>query len=381
MNFKRLPFRHALAFGVALVCFAATVAHADDDKQLLNLADVPKEERNLLPIEITWPAPGEAEICLWKDDKLAAFSYTIDDNNAVNINWWLSEAEKRDIKLTWFLIVDPIGKTNPAMNGNWGDWENVRMAGHAVESHSMTHLIASKDLDSWQGIEWEYKDSQEIIDDNLGEGYKVTTLAYPGGNYPGKNDSSVAAKFYTAARGTVGKPNPPQGVDYLNLNAMSRSNINNENPKAPWSNSENLFDPEKPEYRGWYIIIYHYVKENEPDKVAHVQKDLDYGVEHREQLWIGRFNDIAHYSQSRETATLAVKESSSQRIVLDLTDRMKDSLYTFPLTVKVHLPKNWKTLKAQQDGKDLEAKIIEHEGDKYALVDVVPDKGDAVLTP
>lgn len=375
--------RHSLSgFGAFVVwtgVFAAPSLASGD--QLLNLSGVPKEERNFLPLEVTWPEkPGEAAICLWKDDKLGAFSYTIDDNNAMNIDWWLEEAKQRGIKLTWFLIAEPIGQTNPAANGNWPDWQKVREAGHALESHSMTHLRASDVSDDWKGIEWEYKDSLGVIDQGLGDGHHTTTLAYPGGKHKGTNDPAIAAKFFTAARTGIGMVNPPQGQDYLNVFATTNSNLG-EQPDKPWGNADTIFDPESKSYRGWYVLVYHYVRENDPGMVARYRKELDYGVEHRDELWIARFNDIAQYAQSRETAKLTVTENTASRIVLKLEDRMDDRIFTFPLTIKVHLPQGWKTVKAVQNSQPIAARIVGHEGAMYALVDVVPDKGEAVLTP
>jgi hypothetical protein len=50
---------------------------------------------------------------------------------------------------------------------------------------------------------------------------------------------------------------------------------------------------------------------------------------------------------------------------------MKDDVFNFPLTVKVRLPDGWKSVSG--------GTFIEHNGKPYALVDVVPDRGEVVL--
>jgi len=379
-----VPFSHAQmesGEGAEMTEVADKPAERPTGNQLLNLRGVPKEGRTLLPIGFTWPSSaGDAALCLWKDDKTAVLSFTIDDNCAMNIDWWLKETAAHDIKVTWFLVAGGISGSNPAMNGKWEDWMKPLQAGHALESHTMTHLSASKNPETWKGIEWEYKDSKERIEQNL-PGHKVTCLAYPGGGQSKFNDPSVAARFFISGRTTKGMLNGAQNHNYLAINAMTKANFG-ERPQNTFNNADNLMNPKAGQgYRGWCVVIYHYVKEKDPGVVARIQADLDYAVKNKDQLWIARFNDAARYGQSRETSKLEVKENSPTRIVLNLTDRMDDRYFDFPLTVKVRLPDNWGKVSAQQDGKPAASKIIEHEGAKFALIDVVPDKGDTVLTP
>lgn len=360
----------------------APAIQAEDAKQLLNLHGVPKAERTLLPIAVTWPEkPGEAALCLWHDDKLAVLSITIDDNVAKNIDWWLRETAKRDLKVTWFLVAGGIGNTNVVMNGTWDDWKKVRAAGHGLESHTVSHLSGSRNLETWKGIAWEYAESRTLIEAGLGDGHRVTSLAYPGGTYPGKNDPEVAAKHFAAGRTGRGSLNGPQGLDYMNINAMSKSNFG-EMPQNAFSNADNLLDPEnKPSYRGWCVVLRHYFNESDPEIVKTISLGLDWAVKHREQVWTARFGDAARYGQERETSKLAVTANEPARIVISLTDRMDDRIFDFPLTVKVRLPDAWKGATATQKDAPANVRIVEREGARFALVGIVPDHGDTVLVP
>jgi len=349
-------------------------------EQLLNLAGVPKEERTKIPLEFTWPsAPGEAAICMWKDDKLGVISYTIDDNCAQNIDWWLKETAERGIKVTWFLVADHISNRNVVQNGTWERWAEVFAQGHGFESHSMTHFSGSRDMSTWKGLEWEYGGSKKLIEEKF-PGHRVSSLAYVGGSYPAKNDPALAAKLYSAARGGNATINPSQGIDYLNVRAMSQPNLG-DNPEKDYTNAEKIMEPSHQSYRGWVVLVYHYVREEDPGIVASFRKHLDYAVTHKDKLWCGRFGDVIRYAASRETSNLMVVENRPDRIAIKLTDRMSDEYFDFPLTVKVRLPDNWKALQAQQNGKPAAMRIVDHKGAKFALVDVVPDRGEAVLVP
>ena len=171
-----------------------------------------------------------------------------------------------------------------------------------------------------------------------------------------------------------------EGLDYLSVNAMTKSNLG-EHPEKAFNNADLLMDPTAKAYRGWVVLIYHYIKEADPDSVANAREELDYYVQHKDQLWCGRYNDVARYAQQRETATLEVTENTAARISLKLTDRMDDELFDFPLSVKVRLPGGWNEVKASQAGQPMAARLIQHEGGKYAMVDVIPDRGVTVLTP
>ncbi|WP_269542394.1 polysaccharide deacetylase family protein [Cerasicoccus fimbriatus] len=362
---------------LALVTFCAAGSLLAGEKQLLNLSGIPSKERMNVPVEYVWPEnAGEAAVCLWKDDKAAAISYTIDDNCAMNIDWWLNEAAQREMKLTWFVVTGGISNSNPAMNGEWSQWQAVYDAGHSVESHTVTHLGGASKPE-WKGIEWEYEDSKEAIDANIA-GNTVTALAYPGGGNSSKNDAEVAKEIYIAARGTRGTTNGARGLDYMSINAMSRPNIG-DNPKASFSDCSLLIDPESKAYRGWGVFIYHYIKGDNMDKT---REQMDFYYNNRDDFWCASFSDAAKYAQSRDTSTLEVVENGNNRIVLNLTDWMKDDLYTYPLTVKVRLPDGWNGFRAKQgEGEELTTQVIEHEGAKYGLVDIVPDGGQTVLIP
>lgn len=355
---------------------------AAQDNQLPNLAGVPREDRTILPIERTWPAAaGEAALCLWPDDKTAAITFGIDDNCAMNIGWWMRECAEREIRMTWFLVAGGISQSNPAMNGKWEDWRRVAAAGHGLESHSMTHLGGSRTPETWKGLEWEYAESLRLISESIGSGWRATCIAYPGGNYPVQNDPAIAARHAIAGRGTRGTLNGPQGINYLEINAMSKHNIG-ERPEQAFCNVEGLLDPDsRGGYRGWAVLFWHYIKEGDVEKEAEARKALDFYVRNKDALWQGRFGDVARFGQERETATLTVIENTAGRIVLRLTDRMRDDWFDFPLTVKVRLPAEWTGLVAEQGGKSLPAPLVVHGGGTFALVGIVPDRGDTILSP
>ena len=59
---------------------------------------------------------------------------------------------------------------------------------------------------------------------------------------------------------------------------------------------------------------------------------------------------------------------------------MDDSVFTTPLTVKVRVDNDWTSASAIQSGEVIPTNLITYNGNKYALVDAVPDRGEVILT-
>lgn len=358
-------------------CATAAVAGeaGSNRKQLRHLpaAEAPRFEVT----DRVWPErPGDARVCLWKDDKLCALSITIDDNCAPDHAWWIEQGKKYGWQFTWFVITERAG--TGGYWGTWDGWQKIRQLGHDVQSHTVTHLhfkdegrpdAEIKDIDT------EYAISIRQIEENLGS-HRCVALAYPGGKNSHLNDREVAAKYFIAARGTVGHINRANQIDYLNTSSIGGINIGG----APWSEFNNLLDPALYRgrgYRGWYCTHFHGVKE---DRRGELSEKFDYIKKREDQVWIGLFREVVMYGQQRDTAKLQMLDSPAGEIRFALSDDMDDTLFDFPLTTKVRLPNGWKAASATQAGAPVELSIAEHDDGRFALIQAVPDKGEVVLS-
>lgn len=408
-----------------------------------NLSEKPTAPR--FPVaDKTWPkSVGDAEICLWHDDKLAALSLGVDDNFPGEIDWWKEQAGIYDFKVTWFLVSGGIIKEGRGYSGLWSQYQELHKLGHGVESHTVTHLhvldhgwgtpewnyakarsakpatgseagaesgdgtmapakkpaadakpekgappvrLSAEELaaarlaaadkpatDVAKGIEWEYATSIKQIEDNI-PGLKVSALAYPGGKNTVYNDRKIVAKYFRVARGATGAPNKANQTDYMSTNAMSSWSFDSANS----GNVCTILDPglyKAIYYRGWAVLFAHGVSAN-PELFKRTFEFID---ANRENLWIGLYTDVAKYGQERDTAELKSGPSTPDKISFTLTDEMDDSYFNFPLTIKVRIPNEWKEVKAMQAGKPINAKVLEHEGALFALVQAVPDAGPVAV--
>lgn len=357
---------------LTLIISAFVISHlvAAERLQLKNLPTVKKSR-----IEVSdrlWPEKyGEGKVCLWQDDKLAAFSLTIDDNWKPDHQFWIEMGKKYGYRWTWFIITANV-KSNPGFAGTWSDWQRLVDLGHDVQSHTVTHLHTESPL--WKGIEAEYADSKKAIEDNIKD-HKVLVLAYPGGKNSKLNDQTISAKYYLASRGTSGLVNRRENINYQSTCSIGgfKSFFL---PQKHWASFDGLLDPnDKKKFRGWYNVLFHGVGKDKDD----VDKALAAIKENEKDIWIGTFSEIIRYGQESDTAKLNISSVKPDEIKFNLSDDMDDALFSYPLTVKIRLDPDWTKINAEQNGKKIPAKIIEHDSAKFAFIHAVPDQGTVVV--
>ncbi|NLF30026.1 MAG: polysaccharide deacetylase family protein [Planctomycetes bacterium] len=361
-------------------CLTPSLGPVRAGEQLMTLG-APDGNRFAITDKV-WPAlPGEAHVCLWKDDALAAVTITVDDNTRPDHDWWMQTAAAYNVKVTWFVITCLV-EANPSYHGTWAGFQTLHNVGHDIQSHTVTHLDFSRGFDpddGDHGINAEYRDSKAEIETRIGA--PCITLAYPGGASTVYNDETVADDYFIAARGTAGVVNPVNAVNYIRTNSIGGLVVSN--PSAPWAQLINIFDPavyRANNYRAWYVTHYHGLNDTLKANIIEAmvflqQKDAEVGV------WIPTFREGALYGQQRDSSTLTVTAVEPDRIAFTLTDRMHDGIFTYPLTVKVRLYDTWTDVAATQNGRPVEAAMIERDGGRFALVQAVPDQGPVELTP
>ncbi len=374
-------------FSAALVAGCAFAG-----QQLLNLPDCPEGGRFKVPEDRVWPEkPGDADICLWHNDRFAACSVVIDDNFRIDHEWWLGLGEELGVRFTWFVITDGIvkGDGEGTFQGSWSEWQKLADAGHSIQSQTTNHRYdpkakkrtAGTKLLSEEELTAMYRDSLEIINANITNNF-ACTIAYPNGDaHP-----DVAGKFAIACRGERTEPNAPNAMNYLDANrgvdgiefvdAVS-GKFTTTMPQWLASNGDLK--------RGLNVVRHHFVHAGKSEaeraaRAAKIEKEVRCIAALKDDLlWVCRFDDAMKYAQERDTAKLTVTENTADAISFELSDDMKDGVFSFPLTVKVRLPDDWKSAGATQGGKAVGVEFTEHDGAPFALVHAVPDNGTVKL--
>jgi peptidoglycan/xylan/chitin deacetylase (PgdA/CDA1 family) len=377
MNGRVLPI-------CALLCAGSSIAALADEQAALRSLPPSNASRFELTGRV-WPERvDQPHICLWKDDALAAVSITIDDNTAPDHAWWLEQSQRYDFAATWFVITSLVNDERPGYHGSWEAFRQLHQAGHDIQSHTITHVSPNRGFDPddpAKNLDVEYGTSRKIIEQHV-PGQRVLTLAFPGGSYQRDHtDPALAAEYYVAARGTAGQINPANRVDYRQTSSIGNG-LYVEDPEQARNQLVNLIDPQKAyrpfQYRGWYVTHFHRV--NDADK-PRLSKAFAFLKENRTDIWTGLFREVALYGQERDTAKVVVGKVDDQEIRFRLTDDMLDDWYDFPLTIKFRLPSNWTRVQAVRGDRSVPVSVVERNGDVYALVQAVPDRGEVILQP
>ena len=90
---------------------------------------------------------------------------------------------------------------------------------------------------------------------------------------------------------------------------------------------------------------------------------------------MGLFREVVLYGKESEAATLVVPNVTQDFVELALTDTLDDSLFDYPLTLKVGLASSWTGATATQAGQAVPVRIVTNEGNNFALVRAVSDRG------
>jgi hypothetical protein len=315
-----------------------------------------------------WPLNhGDAHVTLWDDDKVAALTITIDDNYVSEHQTWLNLQSKYGLVYTWFCMTR---KSN-----NWSSFQNLINHGHDVQSHTTNHVNYG-DTNLWPNgpdsteLDSVYRLSVVDVNTNLNGG-RCLTIAYPWG-WPNIQIPSnakyleIANKYFIGARGVYGDINPADNINYMQtFNGFAGDTVA----------VASLFDKTKTVWGrthvgDWLCCLYHSIGD-----LTKADKFCNFISKNSDKIWVTWFRNVILFGQERDSHTLTMRSVSDSKISFDLTDRMDDSIYNYPLTVKVRVNNDWGKITATQNGITIPIKVINHEGVMYVMLKAVPDRG------
>jgi len=350
--------------------------------KLLNL---PPVEANKPRIDIdtflAWPKEvGDAQVALWRGNAIGALSLTNDDNHWARDPRWLEISEKYPaIKMTQFVH----GPTEKVSEEDKAAWRKLVELGHEVQAHTYTHPSAARwDELTVEEMRRELEGPIRLIEEAI-PGHKVIVNAGCPPKWP-----QLHADHYAANRASAGFPNRADIVDYMRTASYSGM-VNPTIPRhGPNTSTEaivkSLYDTDYTfwghKYHGaWSCVHFHGF--GPQGELEGILDEFILPAQKENKIWVARFSDVILYAQSRDTSKLELTRNKPTEIAFVLTDLMDDEIYNRPLTIKVRVPDDWKTVTAKQADKPIEAKLVEHEGKKFAFVEAVPDRGETVITP
>ena len=262
-------------------------------------------------------------------------------------------------------------------NGRWG-----------LINHSLTHAFWGTSADGKLTI-----DEDMLYDEIVTSGEilrqvfpneRVLTFAYPGvsaitnvhGTWPAyKKAVSLVLEHYVGARNYSGGTIPIDKTihAYANGRTLGGGTSDYQMIDAAAANNNIL------------VFLMHRVVESNPTgstiSSSAVQGIAEYISEYVNEgkVWSAHFEDAMLYTKEARYASVS-SFADENGIKLNVTDNLDDDIYNYPLTVKVKVDSAWEAVKLTQ-GERIFYAVTKTEGNEtYALVDVVPDGGEAVVT-
>jgi oligosaccharide reducing-end xylanase len=304
-------------------------------------------------------------VATWEGFRPAAITYTFDDSAPKQFTVALPMFNEAGFKMTFFSCTG-------VMFAGWDTLSAAAAAGHEVTSHTVNHRSLGSLADDQQILE--LANSQTAIRSKV-PGAECLTIAYPNCN-PSKQ--TLTEQYYIAARicsQQIISPNPGNFYQLSSIicgvNGMVKTS---QDFQTQFGNALSA--------GGWACFLIHGIDSDggwsSTDSAA-IQGSLDFLKDNQDLYWVDTFANVVRYIKERNDVTLTEVTSSSDAVVVSLTDSLDNAIYNVAITVRRPLPSGWNWASATQNGVALKSKIVDENSTRYIVFNAVPDAGDVTI--
>ena len=273
-----------------------------------------------------------------------------------------------------------------------------------IVSHSYTHeWWGVNGIENAERMYEEIVGSQAILRE-LFPGERVLTFAYPGltsavkqyGSFIVFSSTAQALIEETYISGRKDTSTEPHGVTDTELNWKCLTGFGFLNGSVKNGTIEAIVN-DAANNEGLALLYTHQIKSGTETKQAadaasygNIQMGSYYMDEScrvvAEQvadgkIWNTHYEDAILYIREAQTASATVTVNEDGTYSVTLTDKMDDEIYNFPLTVRTLAADGWEAVRIAQGESVSYALVKEIDGVAYVDADIVPDGGEATLTP
>ncbi len=305
---------------------------------------------------------------------------------------------------------------NGKTTSNAPKWKEVLATGRwKVASHSATHTWWGTATDNGDGtytfadnetkVDAEIVKSQQILRE-LFPGQRVLTFIYPGfaaektqyvGAYSGQigsdvynkireyiyspesraliEDHYIGARYDSTLTGNEARVDGVRDYYYMNGGFINNSSFNNGTLSARLDAAAN---------GGLEIFSLHYCSGDSSDEISPASMDAFCALlseyVNQGKIWNTFYEDALLYTKEAQNSTVTISGNDSE-LRVTLTDTLDDEIYNYPLTVRASVPAGWEAARILQDGKTSYAAVKLLNGVTVIDADIIPDGGEAVITP
>ncbi len=297
---------------------------------------------------------------------------------------------------------------------NVAKWNEVLATGRwKVASHSATHTWWGTATDNGDGT-YTFADNETKMNDEIVNsqavlreffpGQKVLAFVYPGfatekNTYVGAyapamgtdkynkilefiyspESRALIAENYVGARydsilaGNEAYVDNVRDFYYMNGGFISTDDYISGNIKARLDDAAN---------GGFHLLSLHTCADDgeiTPEAMDSVGRMLSIYVKEG-KIWNAFYEDALLYVKEAQNSTVSISGNES-KLTVTLTDTLDDSIYDYALTVRINAPHSWVACKIVQGDSVSYATVKTLNGNRMIDAEIVPDGGDAVITP
>lgn len=304
------------------------------------------------------------EVATWRGFRTAAISYTFDDGTPNQFAVAVPMFNEAGLKLTLFTVTE----SEWAFPG-WDKLQAAADAGHEIASHTASHnRLAQLSYD--QQVR-ELQGSRQAIESHLNIPAGLT-LAYP---YCVSGNDELVLANYLAARSCSGQVVPASPPDFLQISSVGCGELGSVNQLADFQSTAVSAAAQG----GWMVYLLHGVDQDggySPLTSNTLQASVDFFVENEGTYWVETFGNVIRYIRERDDVSVTETSLSADRITLEMTDTLDDTVYNTPLTLRRSLPDGWPAARVSQDGLEVPARVYANARIEF---EAVPDAGEIVL--
>ena len=271
----------------------------------------------------------DIKVADYKDGKECAVSLTFDDSMKEHYTIVAPELEKRGFRGTFWMCGGwmPAEPQYDTTHFTWAEAKEMSDKGHEMSNHSWSH--PNMTTLSEDELKEQIRKNDEAILANLGK--PSTTFCFP---YNAYNDAVLAEvmKGRIGARlkefWLGGQHSPKEYLQKQIADALAAGS--------------------------WIVGMTHGINYGYDcyEDASEFTDFLDYLKSLEDRIWVGTFRDVAAYTAVAKGISLDISKDGKEITVVPATN-LDRTLYETPLTLEVNT--DGKKIKAQQDGKALEA--------------------------
>ena len=271
----------------------------------------------------------DIKVADYKDGKECAVSLTFDDSMKEHYTIVAPELEKRGFRGTFWMCGGwmPAEPQYDTTHFTWAEAKEMSDKGHEMSNHSWSH--PNMTTLSEDELKEQIRKNDEAILANLGK--PSTTFCFP---YNAYNDAVLAEVM----KGRIGAR---LKEFWLGGQHSPKEYLQKQIEDALAAGS-------------WVVGMTHGINYGYDcyEDASEFTDFLDYLKSLEDRIWIGTFRDVAAYTAVAKGISLDISKDGKEITVVPATN-LDRTLYETPLTLEVNT--DGKKIKAQQDGKALEA--------------------------